>query len=260
MREELTMILARRTGSGPEGQTQQQSGWRKSVHARRTGVLVDGVGAIDGGQAGSGSHKSTGVSARGTEFPHADTEGLGLEPPDRNTSSPASNFSRCCELEANHSQAGKHNKMEPVKDKEDELEDADSDVIILDDDADADNHDDDDTHHPRHKEPDKAGQRPEAFSDSQADGTVTREMTESSQAVHNPVKQTTAVTCCPDDGPEGHHGSEIDAEYRVCGLYLSFYSVLVRFLCVQDEIQFLHIFIFMFILWLSLSLSPWLTG
>lgn len=234
------MILARRTGSGPEGQTQQQSGWRKSVHARRTGVLVDGVGAIDGGQAGSGSHKSTSVSAHGTEFPHADTEGLGLEPPDRNTSSPASNFSRCCKSEANHSQAGKHNKMEPVKDKEDELEDADSDVIILDADADADadNHDDDDTHHPRHREPDKAGQRPEPFSDSQADGTVTREMTEGSQAVHNPVNQTTAITCCPDDGPEGHHGSEIDAEYRVCGLYHSFYSVLVRFVLSRMKFSF----------------------
>ena len=223
MWEELTLILARRNGSGPEDQTQQQSGWRKSVHARRTGVLVNSVGAIDGGQAGSGSHKSTGVSAHGTGFPHADTEGLGLEPPDRNTSSP----------EANHSQAGKHNKTEPVNDKEDELADADSDVIILDDDDgdddDDDNHDDDDTHHPRHKEPDKAGQRLEPFSDSQADDTVTREMTEGSQVVHNQVNQTAAVTCCPDDGPEGHHGSEIDAEYWVCGLYLSFYRVLVRF-------------------------------
>ena len=240
------MILARRNGSGPEDQTQQESGWRKSVHARRTGILLDGVGAIDGGQAGSGSHKSTGVSAHGTEFPHADIEGLGSEPPDMNASSPASNFGHSCKSEANQFQPGEHSETKPAKDKEGELEDADSDVIVLDDDDNHDNHDDDDddhhddddTHHPRHKEPGKAGQRPEPFSGSQADGTVTREMTEGSQAVHNQVNQTAATTCCPDGGPEGHHGSEIDAEYRVCGLYLTFYSVLVRFVLSRMKFSF----------------------
>ena len=209
VQKELTTILSRRSGSCQEDQTQQrgEGGWRKSMHARGTGVLLAYAGAVDGGD--TKYHQSTGVNVHRKTLPHADVEGSELS---NVNSSPPSSLSSC--YKANLHQAEEQNRTESVKyvELEAQLKDSDIDVIVLDG-------DDDDIHHPVDEEPGQPGRRLEPqVSDLQADSA--RQMTEDSQMGHNQVNKTTETICCPGDGTEGDGGG-IDAEYQVCTLYFT---------------------------------------